>query len=312
MQRNRFSWHLSHERQRSCQSPKNSFPKNAVAGLDLSNGKATAGISDITVEPTVEPASASLEDHRLAAQLADEAGRLLVELRARLHAGDAPSAVLKAQGDRQAHEFLMERLQAARPDDAILSEEGTDVLARLDAERTWIIDPLDGTREFSEVPRTDWAVHVALVANSRPIAGAVALPALGLLLSTANPTSLPPIGDSAVRLIVSRTRPPAAAIHVANDLGADLVEMGSAGAKTMAVVRGECEIYAHSGGQYEWDSCAPVAVAAAAGCHVSRINGQELLYNQKDPYLPDLLVCRPELAEATLTSLARFASQQTC
>ena len=312
MQRNRFSWHLSPARQRSCQSPKNSFPKNAVAGLDLSNGKATAGISDITIEPTVEPASASLEDHRLAAQLADEAGRLLVELRARLHAGDAPSAVLKVQGDRQAHELLMERLQAARPDDAILSEEGKDDLARLDAERTWIIDPLDGTREFSEIPRTDWAVHVALVANSRPIAGAVALPALGLLLSTASPTPLPPIGDSALRLIVSRTRPPAAAIHVANDLGADLVELGSAGAKTMAVVRGECEIYAHSGGQYEWDSCAPVAVAAAAGCHVSRINGQELLYNQKDPYLPDLLVCRPELAEATLTSLASFASQQTC
>ncbi len=291
---------------------RNSFPKNAVAGLDLSNGKATAGISDIVIEPTVEPTTASLQDHRLAAQVADEAGRLLVELRARLHAGDAPSAVLKAQGDRQAHEFLMERLQAARPDDAILSEEGKDDLARLDAERTWIIDPLDGTREFSEVPRTDWAVHVALVANSRPIAGAVALPALGLLLSTANPTPLPPTGASTVRLIVSRTRPPAAAIHVATDLDADLVEMGSAGAKTMAVVRGECEIYAHSGGQFEWDSCAPVAVAAAAGCHVSRINGQELLYNQKDPYLPDLLVCRPELAEATLTSLASFASQQTC
>ena len=288
---------------------RNLFSKNAVAGLDLSNGRATAGISDITIEPIVEPASASFEDHRLAAQLADEAGRLLVELRARLHTGDAPSAVLKAQGDRQAHELLMERLQAARPDDAILSEEGKDDLARLDAERTWIIDPLDGTREFSEVPRTDWAVHVALVANSRPIAGAVALPALGLLFSTANPTPLPPTGASAVRLIVSRTRPPAAAIHVANDLGADLVEMGSAGAKTMAVVRGECEIYAHSGGQYEWDSCAPVAVAAAAGCHVSRIDGQELLYNQKDPYLPDLLVCRPELAEATLTSLASFASQ---
>ncbi len=253
-----------------------------------------------------------MEDHRLAAQLADEAGRLLVGLRARLHGQDAPPAVLKAQGDRQAHELLMERLQAARPNDAILSEEGKDDLARLDAERTWIIDPLDGTREFSEVPRTDWAVHVALVANNRPIAGAVALPALGLLLSTADPPSLPPTRVSAVRLIVSRTRPPAAAIHVAGDLGADLVEMGSAGAKAMAVVRGECEIYAHSGGQYEWDSCAPVAVAAAAGCHVSRIDGSELLYNQADPYLPDLLVCHRELAEPTLASLAKFASQQTC
>ena len=295
---------------RSVERPRtNDWPR--TGGVDLSAGSATAEISGIAVEPTVEPTSASLEDHRLAAQLADEAGRLLVELRARLHAADAPGAVLKAQGDRQAHELLMERLQAARPDDAILSEEGRDDLVRLSAQRTWIIDPLDGTREFSEVPRTDWAVHVALVADSRPIAGAVALPGLGLLFSTAEPAPLPPTAAAPVRLIVSRSRPPAAAVHVARDLGAELVEMGSAGAKAMAVVRGECEVYAHSGGQYEWDSCAPVAVAAASGCHVSRIDGAELLYNQKDPYLPDLLVCRPELAEAALNSLAGFASQ-TC
>ena len=275
--------------------------------MDLCDAVATAGIGAITAPPV----NASIEDHRLAAQLADEAGRLLVALRARLHAQDAPLAVLKAQGDRQAHELLMNRLQAARPNDAILSEEGKDDLTRLDAERTWIIDPLDGTREFSEVPRTDWAVHVALVAGSRPIAGAVALPGLGLLLSTADPPSPPPIGPQPARLTVSRTRPPAAALHVAEELGADLVEMGSAGAKAMAVVRGECEIYAHSGGQYEWDSCAPVAVAAAAGCHASRIDGSELLYNQADPYLPDLLICRRELAEPTLKSLASFASQQT-
>ncbi len=275
--------------------------------IDLSKGKAAAGICTIGVEPT----NASIEDHRLAARLADEAGRLLVELRARLHAQDAPPAVIKAQGDRQSHEFLVEKLRAARPDDAILSEESPDDPVRLSAQRTWIVDPLDGTREFSEVPRTDWAVHVALVADSRPIAGAVALPGLGLVFSTADPQPLAPLQASPPRLIVSRTRPPAAAVHVANDLGADLVEMGSAGAKTMSVLRGESEIYAHSGGQYEWDSCAPVAVAAAAGCHVSRINGDELLYNQPDPYLPDLLVCRVEFAEATLNSLANFADQ-TC
>lgn len=254
---------------------------------------------------------ATPEDHQLAADLAGEAGRLLVELRARMHAEDTPPAVLKDEGDRQAHELLMARLQAARPDDAILSEEGTGSegradLTRLNVARTWIVDPLDGTREFSEVPRTDWAVHVALVENNRPIAGAVALPALELVLSTAAPTAL---GDSPAvppRMIVSRSRPPAAATHVAEVLGADLVEMGSAGAKTMAVIRGECEIYAHSGGQYEWDSCAPVAVAATAGCHVSRIDGSELLYNQEDPYLPDLLVCRPELADAALAALASF------
>ena len=220
--------------------------------------------------------------------------------------------MLKAQGDRQSHEFLVEQLRAARPDDAILSEESPDDPLRLSAQRTWIVDPVDGTREFSEVPRTDWAVHVALVADSRPIAGAVALPGLGLVFSTAGPQPLEPLQASPPRLVVSRSRPPAAAVHVANDLGADLVEMGSAGAKTMSVLRGESEIYAHSGGQYEWDSCAPVAVAAAAGCHVSRINGDELLYNQPDPYLPDLLVCRVEFAEAALYSLANFAGQQTC
>lgn len=249
---------------------------------------------------------ATPEDHRIAAELAGEAGRLLVDLRARLAAEDTPPAVLKAEGDRQAHELLMARLTDLCPGDAILSEEGKDDLARLDADRTWIVDPLDGTREFSEVPRTDWAVHVALVEDHRPIAGAVALPALDLVLSTGDPARLVPTPADPPRMIVSRSRPPAAATHVADALGADLVEMGSAGAKTMAVIRGECEIYAHSGGQYEWDSCAPVAVAAAAGCHVSRIDGSELRYNQRDPYLPDLLVCRPELADAALAALASF------
>ena len=248
----------------------------------------------------------TLDDHQLAAALATEAGELLTELRARLHREDAPPAVLKAEGDRQAHELLMDRLAEERPDDAILSEEGKDDPARLGAPRVWIVDPLDGTREFGEVPRTDWAVHVALVSDERPIAGAVALPGLDLTLSTAPAPSLPPAGNPRPRMIVSRSRPPAAALHVADALGAELVEMGSAGAKTMAVVRGECEIYVHSGGQYEWDSCAPVAVAAAAGCHVSRIDGSTLRYNQSDVYLPDLLVCRPELAEAALSALASF------
>jgi 3'(2'), 5'-bisphosphate nucleotidase len=252
------------------------------------------------------PMPATQDDHQLAADLAEEAGQLLVELRDRLAAEDTPPAVLKAEGDRQAHELLMERLLAARPDDAILSEEGKDDLVRLDAARTWIVDPLDGTREFSEVPRSDWAVHVALVENNRPIAGAVALPALGMVLSTADVPVLSTDAANPPRMIVSRSRPPAAAVHVAEAIGAVLVEMGSAGAKAMAVVRGECEIYAHSGGQYEWDSCAPVAVAAAAGCHVSRIDGSELLYNQEDVYLPDLLICRPELAAAALEALASF------
>ena len=247
-----------------------------------------------------------MDDHRLASQLATEAGELLVELRARLHAEHAPPAVLKDEGDRQAHELLMARLRAERPDDSILSEEGKDDLTRLEADRVWIVDPLDGTREFGEVPRTDWAVHVALVVDEVPIVGAVALPGLGVTLSTAEPTRLPTEPNPTPRMIVSRSRPPAAALHTAEALGAELVEMGSAGANTMAVIRGECEIYAHSGGQYEWDSCAPVAVAKAAGCHVSRIDGSPLRYNQCDVYLPDLLVCRPELAEPALAALASF------
>ncbi len=250
--------------------------------------------------------NAKLSDHELAAELAARAGRLLVDLRARLAAEDAPAGVLKTEGDRQAHELLMAELRAARPDDSILSEEGKDDLERLRAERVWIVDPLDGTREFSEPPRIDWAVHVALVVDESPIAGAVALPGLDLVLSTADAPTLS--SDPAVppRMLVSRTRPPAAATHVAEALGAELVEMGSAGAKSMAVVRGEAEIYAHSGGQFEWDSCAPVAVAAAAGCHVSRIDGSPLRYNQADTYLPDLLICRPELAEPVLAALRDF------
>ncbi len=214
--------------------------------------------------------------------------------------------MIKAEGDRQAHVHLMERLAQSRPDDAVLSEEGVDDPVRLESDRTWIIDPLDGTREFSEIPRTDWAVHVALTIGNRPAAGAVALPGLSMVLSTANPPELTAVAADPLRMIVSRTRPPAVATHAARELGADLVEMGSAGAKAMAVVRGECEVYAHSGGQFEWDSCAPVAVAAATGCHVSRIDGSELIYNQSDPYLPDLLICRPELAERVLAALASF------
>ena len=250
----------------------------------------------------------TLNDHDVAALLATEAGEVLVSLRAELHAQGIDGRELKDAGDQAAHNFLMERIAALRLDDAVLSEEGKDDKARLDAERIWIIDPLDGTREFSEVPRTDWAVHVALVANESPIAGAVALPALGTTLHTGKPPSLVAEPSDPPRMIVSRSRPPEAALHVAQALGADLVEMGSAGAKAMAVVRGECEMYVHSGGQYEWDSCAPVAVAAAAGCHVSRIDGSPLKYNQDDVYLPDLVICRPELAEATLAALADFGS----
>jgi 3'(2'), 5'-bisphosphate nucleotidase len=249
------------------------------------------------------------DDHLEAARIATAAGELLLSIRDELTSRGADSQELKDEGDQRSHDFIMEELRRVRPDDAILSEEGKDDLARLDADRTWIVDPVDGTREFSEPPRTDWAVHVAMVVDGMPVVGAVALPALGVTLSTADPVSMPEEGATPPRMIVSRSRPPAAATVVAGQLGAVLVEMGSAGAKAMSVVRGESEMYAHSGGQYEWDSCAPVAVALAAGLHCSRIDGTELTYNHEDPYLPDLLICRPEYATAALEALASVAER---
>ena len=227
-----------------------------------------------------------------------------MELRERLVSEDAPTALVRAEGDRQAHELLVRELAAARPADAVLSEEGADDAARLKAERVWVIDPLDGTREFSEVGRTDWAVHVALVMDERPVAGAVALPAQGLTLSTADPPRLPEARSGPPRLVVSRSRPPEQADAAAAALGADIVPLGSAGAKSMAVVRGTADVYVHAGGQYEWDSCAPAAVAKSAGCFVSRLDGSRLRYNQPDIYLPDLVICRPELAGPVLAALA--------
>lgn len=248
------------------------------------------------------------DDHRLAHDLAAETGAVLLQVRRRFTAPDGTAhdqTAMKAAGDQEAHDLIMRRLTAARPDDAILSEEGADDLARLSAARTWIVDPLDGTREFSEPPRDDWAVHIALVIDGQPIVGAVALPALGLTLSTATPPVLGPASPDAPRVIVSRTRRPQAAVDLAAALGAQYIEMGSAGAKAMAVVQGQADIYAHSGGQYEWDNCAPVAVARAAGLHCSRLDGSPLIYNNENPYLPDLLICRAEWAERSLDILNR-------
>ncbi len=236
------------------------------------------------------------DDHELATQIAREAGRMLVRRRA--------EGASKDDGDRESNELILARLAVARPDDAVLSEESRDDRVRLERERVWIVDPLDGTREFGEVGRTDWAVHVALVVNGTPHACAVALPAQDdVVLATVPPPSLAPRAAAKLRLLVSRTRPPKLAQHLADVLDADLVPLGSAGAKTMAVVQGHADVYAHSGGQYEWDSAAPVGVAAAAGCHCSRLDGSRLVYNRPDPYLPDLLVCRPEVAATVLAAI---------
>jgi 3'(2'), 5'-bisphosphate nucleotidase len=235
-----------------------------------------------------------VDDHQLAADIAREAGELLLDLQAR----DAT----KDEGDRLSNELILARLADARPDDAVLSEESKDSPERLGRERVWIVDPLDGTREWGE-RRTDWAVHVALAFDGIPRVAAVALPGLGRVLSTAEPPPAPPTGTGKPRLLVSRTRPPKIAEYLAGALDAELVPLGSAGAKAMAVVLGDADVYAHSGGQYEWDSAAPVGVATAAGCHCSRIDGAPLVYNQADPYLPDLLVCRADLAQSVLDAV---------
>ena len=237
-------------------------------------------------------------DDEVAARLATEAGHLLLGVRDEL--ANASAAERKAAGDKRSHDFLMEALTRERPDDAVLSEEGADDPVRLRSERVWIVDPLDGTREFSELGRDDWAVHVALWQAGELVAGAVALPAQGITLATPN-VAAPPPPPAQPRIVVSRTRPPAIALEVRDALDGVLVEMGSAGAKVASVVQGLSDVYVHAGGQYEWDSAAPVAVARAAGLHTSRIDGSPLEYNRPDPLLPDLIVCRPELAEAVLS-----------
>jgi 3'(2'), 5'-bisphosphate nucleotidase len=245
------------------------------------------------------------DDHRLAHDLAAQTGERLLALRAE----DGDPASLRAAGDLLAHEYLMAELSRLRPGDAVLSEEGKDDPARLSAVRAWIVDPLDGTREFGEAGRTDWAVHVALWQQGQLTAGAVALPAQQETLSTAEPPATPAGqpqtagGSARIRIVISRSRPPAFIERVAELTGAELVPLGSAGAKVAAVVRGEVDAYVHAGGQYEWDSAAPVAVARAAGLHTSRIDGSELTYNQAHPWMPDLLVCRAELAGELLDAI---------
>ncbi len=239
-----------------------------------------------------------MTDAELAAAVAEEAGQLLLAIREEGLNGRA----LGDAGDRRANKLILDRLRDARPNDALLSEESTDDRARLEARRVWIVDPVDGTREYGEA-RTDWAVHVGLAIDGVATTGAVALPDKQVVFRTDRPTPPPP-APAKLRMVVSRTRPAPEAISVANMLGAELVPMGSAGAKAMAVVSGDADIYLHSGGQYEWDSAAPVAVAGAAGLHCSRIDGSPLIYNRPDVYLPDLLICRHEHVDRIFAALA--------
>jgi 3'(2'), 5'-bisphosphate nucleotidase len=263
----------------------------------------------VTFEPGLPPATATegADDHVLAGWLAEVAGRRLLEVREEGLEGRE----LKDAGDRAAHELLMELLGRHRPGDAVLSEEGMDDKVRLTRDRVWIVDPLDGTREFSEPPREDWAVHVALWERSGDgdgdlVAGAVAQPTLGQTFSTAAPPVVPPSTAPRPRIAVSRSRPPAFTDGLVDVLGGETVPMGSAGAKVISVVRDVTDAYVHAGGQYEWDSAAPVVVARAAGLFTSRVDGSPLHYNQDNVYLPDLVVCRPELADQILAHLREY------
>lgn len=268
------------------------------------NRAAATGTSDSArAARSPRPGAVVNADAQLARSLAVEAGEVLVQIRR----GGFSGSSLKAAGDAGAQAVLARRLDDDRPDDAVLSEEAPDDAARLTAARVWIIDPLDGTREFSEPGRIDWAVHVALWADGDLVAGAVAMPADGVCYCTDAPPKLPERVDGPLRLAVSRTRPPAFVAELAERLDAVLVPMGSAGVKCASVWRGETDAYVHAGGQFEWDSAAPVAVARSVGLHTSRIDGTQLRYNQPDPRLPDLVVCRPELARTIVTATAALA-----
>ncbi len=267
-------------------------------------------------------------DGAFARWLADQAGQVLLGLRTEM--GFADPGALKSAGDKVSHDLIRTELAKWRPDDAVLSEEdegsrlawaaevNAATVSRLTADRVWIVDPLDGTREFSEEGRADWAVHVALWARNAPtphglVAGAVGLPAQHRVVGTDYPPGYPPMtpeaatvgGARRIRLAASRSRPPVFLTDLAEEVGARLVPMGSAGAKIAAVISGEVDAYIHAGGQYEWDSAAPVAVATATGLHASRIDGSALKYNEADPRLPDLLVCRKDLASRLLAALRR-------
>lgn len=249
----------------------------------------------------------NMTDGELACQLAEAAGRHLKLLRDN---GLLEGKEVGKQGDQLANTFLTNMLRHYRPDDGLLSEEEVADPIRLTKRRVWIIDPVDGTREYGE-GRTDWAVHVGLSEDGIPAAAsAVALPDLDTVLSGMSPPSLPVVGNEQLKIVVSRTRAPRIAEQVAKRLNAQLVPMGSAGAKAMAVVRGEAHAYLHAGGQYEWDSCAPVGVATAAGLHASRIDGSPCRYNQTDTSMPDLLICHPQLAQKLLGAIANSLEEE--
>jgi 3'(2'), 5'-bisphosphate nucleotidase len=252
----------------------------------------------------------SLTDAALAAEVARDAGELLLAVRDEIGFYDPYD--LGDAGDMRANALILDRLRRERPDDAVLSEEAPDHVSRVHSDRVWIVDPVDGTREFSMPGRTDWAVHIALwQRNGGPAASgnggitdaAVALPARAEVYRTDTVATPPPRAEGPIRITASATRPPPVLWYLRDRMDIQLVRIGSAGAKAMAVVRGDVDAYVHAGGQWEWDSAAPAGVVAAAGMHASRLDGSPLIYNRPDPYLPDLLMCRTEVADVLLDGI---------
>ncbi len=247
--------------------------------------------------------TAQIDDARLTYLLAQGTGDILKGVRT---VGVLRGRNLGDAGDDLAQNWIARVLEQHRPDDGVLSEEAADNAERLGKDRVWIIDPLDGTKEFA-TGRQDWAVHISLVENGVPTHAAVALPDLGVVFRSDEARAVS--GPYARKIVRSHNRPPQVAEHVAEKLGFENVGLGSAGAKAMHVLLGDYDAYIHAGGQYEWDSAAPVGVAKAAGLHCSRLDGRELTYNNKDTYLPDLLICRPELADEILELTAGFLTE---
>lgn len=244
--------------------------------------------------------TAELTDARLTHRLAQGTGEILKGVR---NVGVLRGRSLGDAGDDLAQSWISRTLAQHRPGDGFLSEEAADNPARLKKDRVWIVDPLDGTKEFA-TGRQDWAVHIALVENGRPTHAAVGMPDLGVVFDSADVRAV--VGPYSRKIVVSHNRPPAVASYVAQEMGYETVQLGSAGAKAIHVLLGDSDAYIHAGGQYEWDSAAPVGVATAAGLHCSRLDGSALTYNNKDTYVPDMLICRPELAEEIMAHAAAY------
>ena len=267
-----------------------------------------------------------MNDHELARKLARETGTLLIGLRnhAASLSGDEDDThsvlaqeVLGSEGDRVAHDYLMEQFLLHRPDDVVLSEEGDLEVSRLNAKRVWIIDPLDGTAQYSS-GGNDFAVHIALweagsSAPSQISVASVAVPARNELWSMDEPVQSDQLNPSAIRILVSRSRPPREINKVIEKLEdafpdrgrVEVIPMGSVGAKVAAILADTADVYFNSGGFYEWDLAAPLGIAIHNGLSVSDCRGRQIELNKVDLKVKDILICRPELTSTIVMALEK-------